>query len=46
MISRPPPRKIDCKAIGVGLYQHDVDQKRLAEAGEIPEGSKQHLLGC
>ena len=24
--------KIDPKAIGVGLYQHDVDQKRLAQA--------------
>lgn len=24
--------KIDPKAIGVGMYQHDVDQKRLAEA--------------
>jgi len=24
--------KIDPKSIGVGLYQHDVDQKRLAEA--------------
>lgn len=24
--------KIDPQAIGVGLYQHDVDQKRLAEA--------------
>ena len=24
--------KIDPKSVGVGLYQHDVDQKRLAEA--------------
>lgn len=26
--------KIDPKSIGVGMYQHDVDQKRLAEALE------------
>ena len=25
--------KIDPRSIGVGLYQHDVDQKRLAEDG-------------
>ena len=24
--------KIDPKSIGVGLYQHDVDQKQLADA--------------
>ena len=27
--------KIDARSIGVGLYQHDVDQKRLAEDRDL-----------
>lgn len=36
--------KIDPRSIGVGLYQHDVDQKRLAEdgggVGEVGESGR------
>ncbi len=36
--------KIDPKSIGVGLYQHDVDQKRLAEAlDEVVESAVNHV---
>jgi uncharacterized protein len=39
ILHRPPPPgppaelvKIDPKSIGVGLYQHDVNQKKLTDA--------------
>ncbi len=36
--------KIDPKSIGVGLYQHDVDQKRLAEALDaVVESAVNHV---
>ncbi len=36
--------KIEPKAIGVGLYQHDVDQKRLAEALDtVVESAVNHV---
>lgn len=36
--------KIDAKAIGVGLYQHDVDQKALGEAlDEVVESAVNHV---
>jgi len=39
--------KIDPRSIGVGLYQHDVDQKRLAEATvNDGDGMKMGFLRC
>ena len=37
--------KIDPRSIGVGLYQHDVDQKRLAEALDIVVESAVNHVG-
>jgi protein Tex len=37
--------KIDPRSIGVGLYQHDVDQKRLAEALEAVVESVVNYVG-
>ncbi len=37
--------KIDPKSIGVGLYQHDVDQKALAEALDAVVGSAVNYVG-
>jgi uncharacterized protein len=37
--------KIDPRSIGVGLYQHDVDQKRLAEALEAVIESSVNYVG-
>lgn len=38
--------KIDPKAIGVGLYQHDVDQKRLAETLDAVVESAVNTVGA
>ena len=37
--------KIDPKSIGVGMYQHDVDQKTLAETLEVVVESVVNLVG-
>jgi uncharacterized protein len=37
--------KIDPKSIGVGLYQHDVDQKKLAEALDVVVESAVNRVG-
>ncbi len=37
--------KIDPKSIGVGLYQHDVNQRKLGEALEIVVESAVNLVG-
>jgi len=37
--------KIDPKSIGVGLYQHDVDQKKLARALEVVVESVVNYVG-
>lgn len=37
--------KIDPKSIGVGLYQHDVDQKKLAEALDVVVESVVNAVG-
>ena len=37
--------KIDPKSIGVGMYQHDVDQKKLAEALKGVVGSAVNSVG-
>ncbi len=37
--------KIDPKSIGVGLYQHDVNQKRLSEALNVVVESAVNLVG-
>ncbi len=38
--------KIDPEAIGVGLYQHDVDQKSLAEALDVVVTSTVNAIGA
>ena len=38
--------KIDPKAIGVGLYQHDVDQKMLAQALDVVVESTVNTVGA